>query len=118
MHINRKVKPSGGEMVTLDRYGRAEISQRLEQKVVWGSRYASGLCIVGMKCSIVSFLAMFFSTWTARQRAVLDEALLAEEYLDGRIMERRNTKAKFLWHIRPYFFSTDITGDFHSISHF
>ncbi|GFS86397.1 hypothetical protein TNCV_4519091 [Trichonephila clavipes] len=42
------------EMVQLDRYGRAEISQWLEQKVVWGSRYASGLWIVGMECSIVS----------------------------------------------------------------
>ncbi|GFY45124.1 hypothetical protein TNIN_92861 [Trichonephila inaurata madagascariensis] len=59
--INSCVNGSGNhkmvEMVQLDRYGRAEISQRLG-KVVWGSRYASGLCFVGMEC-IVSVVVYF-----------------------------------------------------------
>ncbi|GFR12955.1 hypothetical protein TNCT_371231 [Trichonephila clavata] len=51
--------------------------------------------------------------------AVLDEELCGTNTWMGEIMERaKYFKAKFHWHIRPYFFSTDITEDFKSISHF
>ncbi|GFS65038.1 hypothetical protein TNCV_1635481 [Trichonephila clavipes] len=45
-------------IVQLDLYGRAEISQRLEQKVVWGSQYALD-CWHGMQHRV--HLAMSFS---------------------------------------------------------
>ncbi|GFQ72964.1 hypothetical protein TNCT_687241 [Trichonephila clavata] len=50
---------------------------------------------------------------------VLDEALCGTNTWMGEIMERAKfIKVKFLRYIRPYLFSTDITEDFKSISHF
>ncbi|GFV45751.1 hypothetical protein TNCV_2409341 [Trichonephila clavipes] len=51
--------------------------------------------------------------------AVLDEVLCSTSTWMGEITERaKYFKAKFLWHLRPCFFSTDITEDFKSVSHF
>ncbi|GFS64766.1 hypothetical protein TNIN_386241 [Trichonephila inaurata madagascariensis] len=66
------------------------------------THYASGLCIFGMECSIVSISNVLQHGWP--DQAVLDEAFVARMPPGWEIMKSESTsKRSSSQHARPYF---------------
>ncbi|GFW68239.1 hypothetical protein TNCV_1881191 [Trichonephila clavipes] len=100
------------EMVQPKRHGRAKSFNGWSKRLLGG--HGMPLDFGSLACDSASYQFSDVLQHGRSDEEFLDEALLCDTNTwMGEIVERaKYFKAKLLWHIRPYFFSADITEDF------